>query len=58
MITISIEDFVSLMKDRNLLDALYEAGVDNWEGYDGALELFVESSNSYLEGVENSEKDS
>lgn len=32
----------SLMEDRKMLNALEGAGVDNWSGYDYAMELFKE----------------
>lgn len=37
-ITISKEEYNELIDDQNLLNALRSAGVDNWEGYDYALE--------------------
>lgn len=38
-VTISKEEYESLLADRKLLQALQGAGVDNWEGYDMALEI-------------------
>lgn len=35
-IEISEEDFNDLIKDQKFLQALEEAGVDNWDGYDEA----------------------
>ena len=37
-ITISKEYFDVLIADSNMLLALQGAGVDNWEGYDDAIE--------------------
>jgi len=41
-ITISKEEYESLLEDRDMLLALQGAGVDNWEGYDYAMDLFGE----------------
>lgn len=41
-ITISKKEYEQLLKDRNKLQALEEGGVDNWQGYDYAMELFFE----------------
>ena len=38
-VTISKEEYESLLKDSEKLSALEAAGVDNWEGYDSAMEL-------------------
>lgn len=43
-ITISKEEYESLLEDRDMLLALQGAGVDNWEGYDYAIELLGEIS--------------
>jgi len=40
MVKITKEEYESLLEDRNLLRALKAAGVDNWEGYGVALELY------------------
>jgi hypothetical protein len=37
-ITISKKEFNQLVEDSNFLNALREAGVDNWEGYGYACE--------------------
>lgn len=42
MIYISKERYEELLDAENLLDALQCAGVDNWEGYDYAMELYEE----------------
>jgi hypothetical protein len=42
MITIPKMDYDKLIKDQLILRALYSAGVDNWEGYDIALEYIEE----------------
>lgn len=41
-VTISKSEYESLLDSRNLLMALEGAGVDNWEGYDFAMELYNE----------------
>lgn len=38
MISITKEEYDKLIEGQKLLDALYAAGVDNWEGYDMARE--------------------
>ena len=38
-VTISREEYEQLQDDSALLRALMSAGVDNWEGWDQALEL-------------------
>ena len=38
-VLISAEEYESLKADGDLLNCLYSAGVDNWEGYDEALEI-------------------
>lgn len=40
MITITDQEFQDLLEDRKLLKCLQNAGVDNWPGYDVALEEF------------------
>ena len=40
MITITKKEYDSLINDRNLLVSLESAGVDNWDGYDSAMEIF------------------
>lgn len=37
-VTISNEEYESLLEDRRFLRALEAAGVDNWEGYQYAFE--------------------
>jgi hypothetical protein len=41
-ITISKEEYEELLKDQKLLQCLQGAGVDNWSGYDYAMELMQE----------------
>ena len=43
-ITISKEEYESLLEDSNKLLALEGAGVDNWEGYDYAMEMMRDMS--------------
>lgn len=40
MITITLEEYEALAKDANWLLALESAGVDNWEGYDEARQIY------------------
>lgn len=37
-IVIPLNDFNALQKDHEVLERLYDAGVDNWIGYDEAIE--------------------
>lgn len=41
-VTISGTEYVRLLEDSQLLNALRAAGVDNWEGWDHALEMLEE----------------
>lgn len=41
-ITITKKEYNSLLEDSKWLQALEGAGVDNWQGYDYARELFNE----------------
>ena len=41
-ITISKKEYEELLKDQKLLQALQGAGVDNWSGYDYAIEMMQE----------------
>ena len=41
-ITITKKEYNSLLEDSKWLQALEGAGVDNWQGYDYAKELFNE----------------
>jgi hypothetical protein len=41
-ITISKKEYESLLKDSKKLSALEAAGVNNWDGYDYAIELMQE----------------
>ena len=40
IITISADEYEQLKTDRDKLAALEAAGVDNWEGYDDAMQFF------------------
>lgn len=40
MITITREEYEQLLDDRECLSCLKAAGVDNWEGYDYAMEMY------------------
>ncbi len=37
-VTITREEYDNLLEDSKVLQALENAGVDNWEGYDFAME--------------------
>jgi hypothetical protein len=39
-ITISQEEYDELIRDRKWVEALEQAGIDNWEGYAYALEIY------------------
>ncbi len=41
-ITISKKEYESLSEDQKLLQCLQDAGVDNWSGYDYAIEMMQE----------------
>lgn len=38
MVTISMDEYLALLDSQFMLDCLQNYGVDNWEGYDGAME--------------------
>lgn len=38
-ITITEDEYKSLIEDSNFLEALQAAGVDNWDGYDLAIDI-------------------
>lgn len=42
-ITISQERYDELIKDSDFLNALRVAGVDNWDGYDFAIDILNEN---------------
>jgi hypothetical protein len=41
-VTISKDEYDRLLDADQLLDALYAAGVDNWDGWDYALEIYYD----------------
>lgn len=41
-VTISKKEYEELLEDQLLLQCLQGAGVDNWEGYDCAIEMMKE----------------
>lgn len=41
-VTISKEEYENLLEDQRILLALEGAGVDNWEGYDFAMQSLNE----------------
>ncbi len=42
MVTITKEKYEQLLRDRELLLCLEACGVDNWQGWDEAMEMFNE----------------
>ena len=42
MVKISKEEYKHLLEDSDILSALNAAGVDNWDGYDSAIEAMEE----------------
>ena len=40
MVTIPLQEYLDLREALDFLDALRSAGVDNWEGYEFALDIF------------------
>ena len=40
-ITIKKEEYDMLVQNSNMLDALHECGVDNWEGYGDAMRMVI-----------------
>ena len=43
-ITISKKEYEKLLKDSEFLEALRQAGVDNWDGYSYAFEILEENA--------------
>lgn len=43
-ITILKELYEKFLDDSKMLEALQEAGVDNWEGYDEAMRIYNENN--------------
>lgn len=41
-IILTVDAYNDLVEDQQFLRALERAGVDNWDGYDFALEIFQE----------------
>ena len=39
-VTISVEEYNDLLDDAEFLNALRMAGVDNWDGYDEAINIY------------------
>ena len=40
LIEITKKEYEQLLRDQRLLDCLEGAGVDNWDGYEDAMEMF------------------
>lgn len=45
-IVVSKSKYLSLLEDSRMLNCLYNAGVDNWEGYEYACEAYNECADS------------
>lgn len=41
MVYISVEEYNELQTDQRFLRALLSAGVDNWDGFDHAMDMMV-----------------
>lgn len=41
-VTITVDEYEELISDSKFLQALVGAGVDNWDGYEYACEIFQE----------------
>ena len=39
-VTISKKEYEELLKDQRILDALRAVGVDNWDGWDDAMDIY------------------
>lgn len=49
MISISLEEYEELKREQVFLECLREAGVDNWNGYEYAVELYRETPECIVE---------
>lgn len=45
-ITITVQEYKRLLEKADKLDALEGAGVDNWEGYDYAMDMLREGEDA------------
>lgn len=45
-IIISKSDYEQLLRDQELLGCLEACGVDNWSGWDDAIEMFTEGEDA------------
>lgn len=43
LITVSKREYDALVEDANTLSCLYAAGVNNWDGYDYAMEMIQDN---------------
>lgn len=50
-VTITRKEYDELCKDQAVLNALYATGVDNWTGYDYALERLYEDDEALAEAA-------
>ena len=46
-ITIPVEEYENLCNDSYMLEVLKSCGVDNWCGYEDAMELYAEEREEY-----------
>ena len=44
VVTITLDEYEQLKADSAFLSALEQAGVDNWDGYDYAREIYQEQN--------------
>ena len=44
VVTITLDEYEQLKEDSAFLSALEQAGVDNWDGYDFAREIYQEQN--------------
>jgi ribosomal protein S2 len=42
-VSMSVKEYQDLKRDQKMLEALEAAGVDNWEGYPDAMEIFEQN---------------
>jgi hypothetical protein len=46
-VTISMKEYQTLVDSKSLLDCLEAAGVDNWDGYDYARQMYDEDKEDF-----------
>lgn len=50
IISISFSEYEELLDDRFMLHRLLDNGVDNWDGYEDAMEEYYLGVDDYLDG--------